>query len=388
MKTILIMGGDHAVTQRESPAEAPDRCRLTPMEGSVTTMTVLDDAAPAGLVPAATPEMAELLRSLSAEERLALLDDVAEQGHRDARPDHTRRAYAESWDGKWVPFCAAIDVEPTTAREGLFYLFVKWLERAELAPATVERHLAGVITSMRDRGVVLPTKGGPTHKAWAEVKAYERRLRQANTPRGRGKASALTPAHVRRICAAAPDNLFGLRDKTMLLLGLRFAARRSEVAALDATDIVLDPAGRGLEVTVRDSKTGAGRTVPVAYGNDPATCPVRAWLAWQAAAGITTGPAFCQIRERGCKPPLAAPAKRLTGQTVGTAITKLGKRAGIEIHATGHSVRAGFVTIALEAGVDVAEVCETTGHSLESGVVYGYKRSVDRWRNGAVGVQI
>lgn len=348
-------------------------------------MTVLDDALPAGLASAATPEMAELLRSLSAEERLDLFDDVAEQDSRDARPDHTRRAYAESW-GKWETFCTGVGIEPTTAREGLFYLFVKWLERAELAPATVERHLAGVITSLRDRKVVLPSKGGPTHKAWGEVKAYERRLRKAKIQRGRGKAAALTPSHVRRICATAPDDLFGLRDKTMLLLGLSFASRRSEVADLDASDVALDPAGRGLEVTVRDSKTGEGRTVPVLYGNDPATCPVRTWLVWKATAGIgATGPAFCQIRARGCKPPIAVPAKRLTGQTVGMAVTKLGQRAGIEIHATGHSVRAAFVTIALDNGADVSDVCDVTGHSKNSGTVYGYKRTVDRWRNGAIG---
>lgn len=351
-------------------------------------MTVLDDALPAGLVPAATPEMAELLRSLSPEERLDLFDDVAEQDSRDARPEHTQRAYAESW-AKWERFCTGMGIEPLTAREGLLYLFVKWLERGEPAPspATVERHLAGVITSLRDRRVVLPDKGGPAHKAWGEVKAYERRLRRANIQRGRGKAPALTPGHIHRICAAAPDDLFGLRDKAMLLLGLYFASRRSEVADLDASDIVLDPAGRGLDVTVRDSKSGKSRTPPVPYGNDPATCPVRAWFAWKEAAGIgATGPAFCQIRARGCKPPVAAPAKGLTGQTVGMAITKLGQRAGIEIHATGHSVRAGFITLAVDNGVDISDICDTTGHSKKSGVVYDYKRTVDRWRNGAVGV--
>lgn len=345
-------------------------------------MTTLDDALPAGLAPAATPEMTELLLDLSPEERLDLFDDVAEQGMRDARPPHTQRAYAESW-AKWEQFCAGVGIEPLTTREGMFYLFVKWLERAELAPATIERHLAGVITTMRDRKVVLPDKGGPAHKAWVEAKAYERRLRQANIQRGRGKAPALTPGHVHRICMCAPKDLFGLRDKAMLLLGLYFASRRSEVADLDASDIA--PDGRGLEVTVRDSKSGKGRTVPVPYGADPTTCPVRAWFAWKDAAGITDGPAFCQIRGRGCQAPVAVPAKGLTGQTVGMAITKLGRRAGIEIHATGHSVRAGFITLAVENGVDISDICDITGHSESSGVVYGYKRTVDRWRNGAVG---
>lgn len=353
-------------------------------------MTVLDDALPAGLAPA-DPDMAELLHSLSEAERLDLFDEVAEQDSRKARPDNTRRAYAESWT-KWETFCAGVGVEPLTPREGLFYWFVKWLERAEpgraeLAPATVGRHLAGVITTMRDRGVVLPDKGGPAHKAWLEIKAYERRLRKDNIKRGRGKAPALTPAHVRRICAAAPTGLYGLRGKAILLLGLRFASRRSEVAALDATDIVVDAEGRGLDLTVRDSKTGEGRTVAIAYGADPATCPVRAWFAWRTAAGIIDGPAFCQIRERGCKPPTAVTAKRLTGETIGDIITSLAQRAEIEVHVTGHSVRAGFVTVAHAQGVDVAEICAVTGHSPKSGTVYDYKRDVERWRSDAVRVQ-
>jgi integrase len=347
-------------------------------------MTVLDDTVPAGLAPA-NPEMAELLGSLSPEERLALFDDVAEQGMRDARPVHTKRAYAESW-AKWETFCAGVGIDPLVTREGMFYLFVKWLERAELAPATIERHLAGVITSLRDRKVVLPDKGGPAHKAWVEVRAYERRLRKAKIHRGRGKANALTPRHVHRICAVAPKDLFGLRDRAMLLLGLAFASRRSEVADLDASDVVTDPTGRGLEVTVRDSKSGKSRTVAVPYGHDPATCPVRAWFTWTDAAGIADGPAFCQIRARGCKPPVALVVKRLTGQTVGMAITKLGRRAGIEVHVTGHSVRSGFITLALDNGADVGDVCDITGHSKKSGVVYDYKRQLDLWRNGAISV--
>lgn len=65
-----------------------------------------------------------------------------------------------------------------------------------------------------------------------------------------------------------------------------------------------------LEVTLRDGPavpdgkpSGMQPGVPhkpiaIPYGKHPATCPVRAWLAWRDATGLTTGPAFRPVHHR------------------------------------------------------------------------------------------
>jgi integrase len=86
--------------------------------------------------------------------------------------------------------------------------------------------------------------------------------------------------------------LRGLRDRALLLFGWAAALRRSELAALRVDDVHFEPEGAVL--TIRRSKTdqdAAGETVAVPFGEEEATCPVRALRAWldvrgaEAAAG-------------------------------------------------------------------------------------------------------
>ena len=60
---------------------------------------------------------------------------------------------------------------------------------------------------------------------------------------------------------AAGDDIKGLRDRALLLIGFVGAFRRSELVALNRQD--LDESELGVKVTIRHSKTdqeGAGQT--------------------------------------------------------------------------------------------------------------------------------
>jgi len=77
----------------------------------------------------------------------------------------------------------------------------------------------------------------------------------------------------------------GLRDRALLLLGFAGAFRRSELVALDISDLQFCDAG--LRVTIRKSKTdqeGLGATIAITRGST--ACPVDAVRAWIKAAGI------------------------------------------------------------------------------------------------------
>lgn len=60
---------------------------------------------------------------------------------------------------------------------------------------------------------------------------------------------------------------------------------------LDVRDLTF--VAEGLEAIVRSSKTdqeGRGLRKVIAYGSDPATCPVRSLRDWLALAGLTERP--------------------------------------------------------------------------------------------------
>lgn len=80
------------------------------------------------------------------------------------------------------------------------------------------------------------------------------------------------------------SSLIGLRDRALLLIGFAAALRRSELVALDISDIT--ETADGLKLSIRRSKTdqdAAGRTIGIPYGSHRQTCPVRAWLAASAS---------------------------------------------------------------------------------------------------------
>jgi hypothetical protein len=104
----------------------------------------------------------------------------------------------------------------------------------------------------------------------------------------------------------------------------------------------------------------------VPYGEHRLTCPVRAWLDWQQAAGLTEGRAFRSVDRHGTL------GQGLTGQSIGTVITQAAAAAGLTIRATGHSVRRGMATGARKAGHDVQAIARQGGWSPHSPAIWEY----------------
>jgi integrase len=126
-----------------------------------------------------------------------------------------------------------------------------------------------------------------------------RGIRRAKGIAPNGKAPILTPL-LRQMVAALPDDLSGLRDKAILLIGFAGAFRRSEIVGLQVRDIQSSDAG--LIITLRRSKTdqeGASFTKGIPIGTRDATCPKCALETWLQLAGITTGPIFRSVDRWG-----------------------------------------------------------------------------------------
>ena len=74
----------------------------------------------------------------------------------------------------------------------------------------------------------------------------------------------------------------GIRNRCLLLFGWGGALRRSELVALNVSDVRLHRED-GLHIILRRSKTdqeAAGRIVPIPFGRKPATCAPCAWVRW------------------------------------------------------------------------------------------------------------
>jgi integrase len=122
------------------------------------------------------------------------------------------------------------------------------------------------------------------------------------------KKAPATPERIISMALAAGDDMKGLRDRALLLIGFAGAFRRSELVALNVED--LEESELGFRVTIRHSKTdqeSAGQTIAIVRGS--VACPVTALKAWLEAAAVTSGPIFRSVKKDG------AVAGRLPAQT-------------------------------------------------------------------------
>jgi site-specific recombinase XerD len=164
------------------------------------------------------------------------------------------------------------------------------------------------------------------------------------------------------------ESLRQLRDKAILLVGFASAMRRSEIVALNVSD--LEWTTEGVLIHIRRSKTdqeGLGQAVAVPRG--ATACPVAALKAWIEAAGITSGPLFVRIWNKRAQ---RVTSQRLHGRAV-AAIVKAGAgRLGFDVSAFGaHSLRSGLVTSAVKRGVSLLKICDQTRHkSIEMLRIY------------------
>lgn len=324
-----------------------------------------------------------VVRTGSAGRTLAALAAEVKAEH---KRNNTTRAYAADWK-TWLLFCLdshthGVDVDPLMSNADALTVFARWLaEGAELdghlrvrphAPESIRRRLTGVLAGWRANGVDYPR--GITKDARGWINGHQAALIEANRPTGRGQAAVLEIDDAKLIAAATPGpkqtNLSALRDLALVFLGFAIGARASELAFLDVSDIT--PGERGLFVHVRKSKTRPRRPA-VIYGQYAATCPVLSWRRWLEAAGHADGPAFRHVDRHG------KPRGRLSPAACSEIVCRAGERAGLELHLTGHSLRAGFATAATRAKKDPHDIAAQAGWAPGSEAMHRYIRAVKVW---------
>ena len=285
------------------------------------------------------------------------------------KAEATRRGYRSDFDGfrRWceVQGVAALPALPETVAE-----FLTAQALAGIKASTLSRKMASIRYAHR-----LSDHASPTESE--RVRAVLRGIRRKKAEPSQQKAAATAERLKAMLDTIPADTLRGKRDRALLALGMAGAFRRSELVSLQVSDLVRLP--EGLRVTIRKSKTdqeGAGATIAILRGSK--IKPVRAVQDWLDAAGITEGPVFRYIDRHG-----HLRVNALTPQVVALVVKAAAEAAGLDpAEFAGHSLRAGFLTSAAEAGADALRMMEVSRHRRVE-TVQGYVRRANMFRGHA-----
>lgn len=269
---------------------------------------------------------------------LATTDELARAADyaRQSKSAATQRAYATDF-AHFRAFCELRQVECMPAEVETVCAYLAHLADIGLKASTITRRTAAITFAHRLSRAAPPTSAEP-------VKAVLQGIRRTIGVAVDRKAPATAQA-IKAMCRHCPDTPKGKRDKAVLLLGFAAAMRRSELVGLHITDIEQRP--DGVLVHIRRSKTdqeGAGHEIAVPRGSK--LKPVEALDAWLAV-----------------RPPELKTLFGISDGTVANIVKRYARLAKLDPAIfSGHSLRAGFVTSALESGADLLKVMDVTRH--------------------------
>jgi site-specific recombinase XerD len=281
----------------------------------------------------------------------------------------TRRSYRSDIH-MFSEWCRAHGYTPLPAEPRAIIEHLAWAATVSgLSASSIGRRLAAISYAHKLLKLPSPTQDAEISELLAGIRRTVGAVPQ--------RKSALTSDLVARLLAeCTKDTLIGKRDRALIALGFAGAFRRSELVALQVEDLTEAP--EGYRVLIRRSKTdqtGSGQTIAIPRGYK--LKPVEAVQTWLAAAEISTGPIFRQVGKGG----------RLLGPLSGHAVAEIVKQrcqqAGLDPGLfSGHSLRAGFLTSAAEAGCTPFQMQAVSRHkSLD--VLSAYIRVANLFDNPA-----
>lgn len=280
------------------------------------------------------------------------------------------RTYASSWKA-FTAWCTQAGRQALPASVETVECFISWSINEKFRVATLEIRICAIRHYHALSGYEMP--GGSAmnrflHNAKRDLK---------ETPVGR---AALTPAHLRRIARKHFNGTpLQVRDWTMILLGFAAGWRRSEIAGLQLSDVKF--VRRGVTLWLPSSKTdqiGEGRSVAIQQGEKEQTCPVRTLRKWLAFRGDWDGPLFVRFTPRNQA--MTHRGISRTGDRVYEVVKRSLEEIGVDPTNFGaHSLRAGMITAAAEAGATELSIMMRTGHR-QSASLRQYIRPIEAFR--------
>jgi site-specific recombinase XerD len=216
-------------------------------------------------------------------------------------------------------------------------------EQEDAVPSTVRRRLAALSSLFKH----LVKHGAAGRNPVVDVD-------RPAINRDEGSTAAFSKAEARKLLDAPPaDTLAGLRDRAILSVGLQVGFRRAEIAALNVGDLHQNRDFDALRVIRK-----GGRREALAI-NPQAAQRIRAYLEIAGHSDQCNAPLFRPVR--GNAKPLDA-AGRMDPDAIDRMVRKYAAAIGLARGYSAHSMRATFITTALENGAQLEDVQKAAGH--------------------------
>jgi integrase/recombinase XerD len=170
-----------------------------------------------------------------------------------------------------------------------------------------------------------------------------------------GMTPAFTPQQARALLDALnATTIQGLRDRTMLSVGLQVGLRRSEIIRLRVRDLLTT---RGCDA-LRIIRKGGKRDLMAIH---PETAQsLRANLEAAGHVDERDGPLFRPMSAGRAPQPIR---RQLCPDGVDSVVEKYLTQLGLGHGDSAHSMRATFITTALESGAKLEDIQRTVGHA-------------------------
>jgi integrase len=286
------------------------------------------------------------------------------------RAPRTLQGYLSDWK-TFCLWCAKEGREalPATTDTAKLYITDSLLHNKRVS--TLRHHVCAIIHHHRLAGCIEPSR--------REILTILTGAQRIRGEQMRGKA-AITVEQLRMmVWSIDRPEPARTRDQAVLLVGFTSALRRSNLATFTLEDVDFRP--QGFVIHIRKEKqdqTGIGRYIGVPNGKHADTCPVQALRAWLTYRGVTPGPVFCGMRASKINH-----AKPIHTNTLAMIVKRGAEALGLDTaEYAAHSLRAGFITSALEGGVGEIVTARHSGHR-SLGTLKRYMRSEDPFRANA-----
>ena len=262
-------------------------------------------------------------------------------------PNTLKSYYADT--SAFVDWCEEQNTEAFPISSKTLHDFIEFM-KLRLRYATIRRR----ISSLRRVNKIL---GYEDKTQTEEIYLAIRRLKREKSVEQR-QATGINQDLLIKMIKAQPNTLTGVRNRVLLSLGYDFLARRSELVALQTTDLQFIQDGT-LQGIIKKSKTdqfGRGRLV---FGSERSAKLLRRWLK-QKPKEIQS--VFCAINHGRCVDrPIC---DRNVNDIIKRAVIKVKRcERPSDIDVSGHSLRVGAAQDLLIKGYDLAAIMRAGGWS-------------------------
>jgi integrase/recombinase XerD len=172
--------------------------------------------------------------------------------------------------------------------------------------------------------------------------------------REEGSTLAFSKAQARKILdAPSPETVEGLRDRAILSIGLQVGLRRAEIASLKVSDLHENRGFDSLKVIRKGNRKDA-------LAINPQTAQrIKAYLELAGHGDDSGGPLLRPLHHNRHSKDIQ---RGMSPDAVDRVLRKYATRLGLSRGYSAHSMRATFITTALENGASLEDVQKAAGH--------------------------